>query len=436
MFQHSGVLDTVEQLRDGAAKCADASLWALSDTDLVTAIEQVQQLEQTVAAVKLHLIAEIDARDIPTAQNVRGTVSWLRLRLLLDPATARRLVDQAAALRRRPAVDAALCAGTIHLRQADAITDALDALPSTAALARAADGSVQSNLAAGEVVAAAEAALLDFAAEFPPAPLRRLGARILEHVAPQVADRLEAVALEREERRAWQDRGFSLSPPVSGRVRVSGHLTIEDAAIVSAALDPLSIRGTDADSRSPAQRRADALVEVCRLALRTGELPDGGGEPPQLAVTIAYDPLAHRLGVGRLDSGDRLSPATVRRLACDARLLPVVLSGAGQVLDAGRSRRLATGPLRRGLVVRDRGCAFPACDRSPRWTDAHHIAGWSSGGRTDLTNLVLLCRRHHRLIHEGDWIVRIAGDGLPDFIPPPVLGVAQRARRNSYHRRT
>jgi Domain of unknown function (DUF222)/HNH endonuclease len=191
---------------------------------------------------------------------------------------------------------------------------------------------------------------------------------------------------------------------------------------VSAALDPLSCPGTDADSRSPAQRNADALVEVCRLVLCTGELPDNGGEPPQLAVTVAYDPLARALGVGRLDSGDRLSPATMRRLACDAQVLPVVLSGAGQVLDAGRARRLATGSLRRALVVRDRGCTFPACDRLARWCDGHHVTPWTRGGRTDLTNLVLLCRHHHRLIHEGDWTIRFAADGLPDFFAPPVLG--------------
>ena len=123
-------------------------------------------------------------------------------------------------------------------------------------------------------MAAAEAALLNFAADFAPAPLRRLGARILDHVAPQVADRLDAIALERQERRAWRERGFTMSPPVSGLVRVSGHLTVEDAAVVSAALDPLSFRMADPDSRNPAQLRADALVEVCRLALRTGELPD------------------------------------------------------------------------------------------------------------------------------------------------------------------
>jgi hypothetical protein len=265
-------------------------------------------------------------------------------------------------------------------------------------------------------------------------------------------------------------------PPAGGLVRISGHLTVEDAATVSAVLDPLtgpcSVPGTglgpddgrdaatdlgfdrgrdtgtgpdsdaggDAgaggDTRSPAQRRADALVEVCRLALRTGELPASGGEPPQLTVTVAYDPLTRALGVGRLDSGDRVSPATVRRLACDAQIMPVVLDGGNQVLDAGRSRRLATGPLRRALVVRDRGCSFPACDQPPRWCDGHHVRPWSSGGPTRLDNLVLLCRHHHRLIHESDWTVRIAADGLPEFLPPAVPGEPRDPRRNRYHRRT
>jgi Domain of unknown function (DUF222) len=391
VFHNGGVLDTLQDLRDDAAKCADASLWALSDTDLITAVDQVHALQQTITAVLLHLVREADARDIPAAQHCRGTAVWLRSRLLLDAGTARRLVDQAAALARHPAVDAALCSGTIHVGQASAITDALDALPSAAALdavpatigddaTAAGEGVHIDSRTAPEVAAAAEAALLDLAAEFPPAPLRRLGARILDHVAPQVAERLDEKALERE-RRAWQARGLTLSPPSGGMVRISGHLTIEDAATITATLDPLSFPAAgDDDSRSPAQRRADALVEVCRLVLRTGDLPASGGEPPQLAVTVAYDPLARRLGVGRLDGGERVSPTAARRIACDAQILPFVMGGSGQVLDAGRARRLATGPLRRALVVRDRGCAFPDCDRQPRGTDAHHVSAWTAGG--------------------------------------------------------
>jgi hypothetical protein len=227
--------------------------------------------------------------------------------------------------------------------------------------------------------------------------------------------------------------------PVDGVVRVSGALGVEDAAIVTAALQPLSGPVPD-DNRSFPQRRADALVDVCRLALRTGELPQDGGEPPQLAVTVRFDPLASRLGAcpGVLPDGERISAAAARRLACDARILPLVLGGASQVLDAGRSRRLVHGPLRRALTVRDGGCAFPGCDRPARWCDAHHLRSWSGGGRTDLDNLVLLCRHHHRLLHApaGGWRAKLGTDRLPVFVPPPWIDPQQRPRRNLYHPRT
>ena len=148
-----------------------------------------------------------------------------------------------------------------------------------------------------------------------------------------------------------------------------------------------------------------------------------------------YDTVSRQLAAGTLDTGEALTPEAVRRLACDAAILPAVLDGAGQVLDVGRQRRLFTGPLRRALVLRDRGCAFPGCDRPPRWTDGHHIVHWSDGGETNLANAVLLCRYHHRVVHHGDWQVRIAPDGLPEFLPPAWLDPARRPRRNQYHQR-
>src|SRR5581483_4586036 len=137
-----------------------------------------------------------------------------------------------------------------------------------------------------------------------------------------------------------------------------------------------------------------------------------------------------------LDNGASLTAETTRRIACDASVIPVVLNGQSQVLDVGRERRLFTGPLRRALVVRDRGCAFPGCDRPPRWCDGHHIKHWADGGRTDLENAVLVCGFHHRLLHHDGWVVRLAGDGLPEFLPPQWIDPQQVPRRNIYHRRT
>jgi hypothetical protein len=154
-----------------------------------------------------------------------------------------------------------------------------------------------------------------------------------------------------------------------------------------------------------------------------------------VAVTVDYQFLTQALGAAVTDTGQRLSAATARRLACDARILPVVLGGAGQILDVGRARRLASGPLRRALHIRDRGCAFPDCDRPPRWTDAHHITAWTDGGATNLDNLVLLCGYHHRLIHHptAGWRIRLGTDRHPDFIPPASIDPHRRPRRNLYH---
>jgi hypothetical protein len=217
----------------------------------------------------------------------------------------------------------------------------------------------------------------------------------------------------------------------------------EGAAVVRAALDPLARPLSPAaadgpDPRTPGRRRADALVEICRRALAGGDLPDTGGERPQLVVTVPLHVLSRGLrgrtpddrvgtlgrgtagsgarddrpagpgvsggvathdgtggagtsrgtvGAGTLDDGTVVSATTARRLACDAAVLPAVLGGAGQVLDVGRSRRLFTGPLRRALVLRDRGCAFPGCDRPPSWCEAHHLRHWAHGGPTSLAKV-------------------------------------------------
>jgi hypothetical protein len=116
--------------------------------------------------------------------------------------------------------------------------------------------------------------------------------------------------------------------------------------------------------------------------------------------------------------GAVLGPETARRLACDASLTRVVIDPDSQPLDVGRRTRLIPAAIRTALVVRDRGCTYPGCDRGPQWTDAHHVRHWSDGGTTSLDNLVLLCRQHHRTVHEGHSAIPHAppraASGLPD----------------------
>ena len=264
-----------------------------------------------------------------------------------------------------------------------------------------------------------------------------MGAIIVDALATESRTPTAIAALERRDRREQRDRYLSIRAARDGTgYRLDGRLTTDQAAVVTAALDPLCTPQAQ-DSRTPGQRRADALEEVCQLALNTTELPDNGGDRPQVVVTTDFDVLTGQLTGGRLDTGERLSPTAVRLLCCDALLLPAVLGTAGQVLDLGRERRLFTGPIRRALMLRDGGCAFPACDRPSRWCHGHHVIGWQDGGRTCLSNAVLLCGFHHRLIHQPHgWTVFIApADGLPTFIPPPWVDPRQHPRRNHYHRR-
>ncbi|MGC4810795.1 DUF222 domain-containing protein [Micromonospora sp. DT228] len=416
------MLEELAQAEAAVAACADAPAWALTESDLVAALDAAHRLERRLAAVQLTLVRELDGRGTAVAQGASSTAVWLRDRLRLTVPAARRLVDLAGALDTgAPGVRSALASGAISVEQARVIAATVDTVHAAAG-AEAADKAV--------------GVLVEWAGQFEPTLLRKLGTRILDHVAPEVAEAAARAALEAEARRSARDRHVTLSELSDGRLRLSGTLDAEAAGLLRAAIDPLTAPSGPDDSRSPGQRRHDALADLCRLTLRTGELPEHGGDPAQLVVTTSFDALGRQLDVGALDTGLRLTPETVRRLACDAAILPAVLGSAGQALDVGRQRRLVTGPLRRALVLRDRGCAFPGCDRPPRWCDAHHIRHWADGGDTSLANSVLLCGHHHRHVHRGDWAVRLGGDGHPEFIPPAWLDPGQIPCRNEYHRRT
>ena len=128
--------------------------------------------------------------------------------------------------------------------------------------------------------------------------------------------------------------------------------------------------------------------------------------------TLAGNPLAD-LVARRIDL-ERIGPIareTACRLTCDSSITRVIMAGRSEILDLGRRTRLVTERLRHGLVIRDRGCRFPGCDRPPEWCDAHHITYWTDLGETSPENLVLLCRRHHVLCHEGGWQLARGPDG-------------------------
>ncbi|WP_230858961.1 HNH endonuclease signature motif containing protein [Actinoplanes aureus] len=434
----------MRELTSVAAEAAAASMWPLSEEELLTFIDRVHTAQQMLHAAMLHAVREVEGRAIPAKHQATSPQVWLRGRLRIGIGSALRMLAQARLLDTVPELDAAVTAGRINAEQLDSIVKAVGDLPSDLE---------------PDVRNKATTTLMSWTSHLDPIELRKAGKRIQMHVAPDLDDAAEEERLRRAERAAYEQRFLTLSPIGDGRVRVRGILDARAAATVTAAIDPLCRPGTappiadrggpnaeraDAtgidggeDLRTPGQRRADALVDVSRLLLAGGLLPDNGGDRPQLVITASYDVLRQRLGGGTTDTGEPVSAAAVRQMACDARILPLVFGGDSQILDAGRSRRLVTGPLRRALNARDRGCTFPGCDRPAGWCDAHHIVPWTDGGTTDLTNVALLCEHHHRAVHDvNGWQVRIGADGHPEFMPPAWIDPEQVPRRNPYHRRT
>ncbi|MFP3463493.1 DUF222 domain-containing protein [Arthrobacter globiformis] len=243
------------------------------------------------------------------------------------------------------------------------------------------------------------------------------------------------------------------------------------------------------DHRSQGQKRLDGLVGALQTVLTTDTLPANGGHRPQILVTINYRDLLtdlqhrqdaqsaqnppwaseaqraqhqqhghdaqgsqptsisptnnsrtnfHRANASRANGGTALfafsgpvNPATIRKIACDADIIPIVLGSQGRILDIGRTTRIFPPHTRKAITARDQGCAFPGCTIPAAWCEAHHITYWSRGGPTSTGNGVLLCSHHHHLIHKEHWTIEVTNQ-VPWFKPPPELDPHRKPRRNNY----
>jgi hypothetical protein len=329
-----------------------------------------------------------------------------------------------------------LVAGTVPPGQADVIVTAVNDLPSGDLVRRR-----------GERLLVTEAARLNGS------QLARAGRHLAHVVDPDATDRRLEAALDREERAAHLGRYLAITPDRAGGVWIKGHGSAEDGALLTAALLPLtrpepatpegrtSYETDDGgEACAPGQdlfqygaRVWDALVTLARHGLATPLVPDTHATPPRLLITLDHHQLKDDLqaaGIATTADGTDLPPAALRRLACDAELVPAVLGGRSEVLDVGRTRRLVTPALWTALILRDRHCTFPACDRPPVMCHAHHLTHWADGGTTSLENLALVCGHHHRTLHHTPWQIRLnPEDRKPEYKPPHKPGVTPQWTR-------
>ena len=323
---------------------AAETLWsARSDDELIAIVGQVQQLVAAAAAVEAGAIAEADARDLAKQQLAYGsTGDWVTHLAGLRRGEGKRRVSPRTALcgplsRTREA----LVAGTCSPDQADVIVSAVEDLPPGDWTRRR-----------GEKLMLRHAQSLD-ATE-----LTRAGRHLVAVVDPDGLDRSLQAALEREERAAHLGRSLSITADRAGGVRIRGRGTAEDGALLTAALLPLTRpapadpTGSDVDpetgepcetTRDPRDHGArlwDALVTLAQHALDTDRVPDSHAVPARLLVTLDHQTLRDNLearGVATTADGLDLPPGVIRRLACDAEVIPAVYGTRSEVLDVGRT---------------------------------------------------------------------------------------------------
>jgi hypothetical protein len=244
-----------------------------------------------------------------------------------------------------------------------------------------------------------------------------------------------------------------------GSFLLKGRLSAEDGAVVAKALDATleamwkedRVGGADAESSAEGgdghdapdaadvsvthgpERRADALVMMADTVLAHGATTRPSVDRHQVVVHVDEGALIGEDGCSELDAGVGIDPETASRIACDASIV-TLMERDGVPVNVGRKRRTVPPSLRRALEARDRGCRFPGCTHT-RFTDAHHLVHWAKGGETALDNLALLCRAHHRLVHEGGYEVRLGG-GTISFVRPDGAVVEPHPRRGLSPRRS
>ncbi|WEV77262.1 DUF222 domain-containing protein [Janibacter cremeus] len=420
-----GLRDALRSLTQSAG--GGGELWRLGDAEVTEALAVIGQARALLEIAEVDLVREGLARGLP-AESTWSPTDWVTRaegQRAPDPGVRHvaSVVRVAKAGTRMAGPSALKAAGAVNdvraaFREGDLPLGKADQLVRFHAQVApvAEEGLLEEDL--GALVAAAKD---DVVATGPQGRrrerVRGLGEKELGAAITRTGRLLKPEKdIEDEDRRAKRGRSLTKSQGPAGMSLYRVVLDPEGAAVVDAALAALSgpQKGPEGepDERPATQRRADALVEIIRRGVASP-----GAEPTcekaQVVITIGLDDLhqdAH--GAGVTATGQVLAPSVVRRMACDAGIIPAVLGGDSEILDLGRSVRWFTPGQKRALWLRDGGCTYPGCTMPPQWCDAHHVAWWSRGGTSGIDNAALLCQRHHTTVHTHDLRASITPTGV------------------------
>lgn len=409
------IVAVVSDVRSSLKAVSGVNPTFMSTADKAVALSELVRAEAQLAELRLRILA--DAGDLAHETAAKDAAGWLAQVTRTRFAEARADLALASALEgERPMIAAAMREGSVTLGQAHVIHRAVAALPASVD---------------ADTVARAEAHLVEQAGEFGPKELGRIGRRILDVVAPEIAEAVEAARLADLEAHAADRIRLTLRRLGDGTTRLSGLVPdavgTRFATYLEAFTNPRTDTGpggsdggdgggascsaADPVARAPYPKRMGQAFAQFLEAVDPTRLPLHGGDATTVIITIPLASLqadlaaADLIGAGLVPgddlTGDRLTASQVRRLACTAKILPAVLGGDSLPLDLGRSRRLFSPAQRKALLVRDKTCRTEGCDVPGAWCEAHHRRDpWGKGGRTDLDEGELLCSHHHHRIHD------------------------------------
>lgn len=418
------VLAQADAALAAVSELVSADLSMLDESQLLGLIRTVEKVRRKAESFDNVAIPELEARGIPARYVLRGTSLFVAGLLNLAPSESGARIRQVRELGVRvqltgersepllPVLAAARASGMATAKQADVIIRCVEKLR-------------RGQLPVDELVKA-ETFLVEQAELF--------DAATLAGIAMQLVDTLLPDGTLADERSQQQRRFLSCVPNGEGMHRLTADLDSETAALALAVLHSLAAPKPaaegDRDERTAGQRMHDAFRSVLKIALRSAELPRSAGVPATVLITMTAEQFETRTGLATTSFGQKMSVDQALRIADQASVAWVVHDSRGGVLNYGRTQRFATEKQTLALIARDQGCAFPGCTDPPEWTEKHHVIPWSRGGRTDLSNLVLLCDHHHDRIDSHGWHITML-DGVPWFVPPAWLDPAQTPRRNT-----
>ncbi|VXB33344.1 HNH endonuclease signature motif containing protein [Nocardioides sp. AX2bis] len=403
----------VRALSASVTALAERPLFALDAATTRDTIQALAVLESKVTSLKLAVFAHADEVQVGSDTGCTSTGVWAANATRSRKNVTAAQVRLATALESRwQRVRDALAAGAMNAEQVRVVVNALEDLPDDLDAA---------------LLIQAEEALVGYAAEFDPTALQQLGAHILTLIAPEVGEEIDRKRLEAAEAKAAQKRRLTLS--FDGHGSAHGRFTIPEVQgkmlqkLLHGFAAPGHINCTnDAEGekrewtkgRPGPQKLGEAFCELIENYPRHNA-PKLGRTDGTFIATTTFELLTTALGTATLDDGTPMTAAQAMRLACEARIIPVVLGGNGEVLHQGKARRKYTAAQTYAMHARDKSCTAKGCDWPPGLCHAHHDTMFSKGGKTDIEDGRLLCPHHHARAHDPAYDMTIHADNKVTF---------------------